>query len=83
MSKNPKVEQAQAERDEAPQYRVTAPSYVAGLLVGPGMDHGDTVFYSGKPGKYLEPLNDAAKKAKADAAKKPAPAKADKADPKA
>lgn len=53
---------------EAPLYRVTAKSYINGLLCGPGTAH-ETVRYDGIPGKHLQPVNDAAKKAKAAAVK--------------
>lgn len=53
---------------DAPEYRVTKLSCINGRLCGPGTKF-PTVRYEGVPGKVLEPLNDAARKAKADAAK--------------
>ena len=52
----------------APEYRVTRLSFFNGRLCGPGTKF-PTVRYEGVPGKALEPLNDAARKAKADAEK--------------
>jgi len=54
---------------DAPLYRVTAKSYINGVICGPGTDV-DTIRYDGIPGKALEPLNDAAKAAKDAAAKR-------------
>lgn len=50
---------------DAPEYRVTKVSFIGGRLVGPGCVT-DVVRYEGVPGKALEPLNDAARKAIAE-----------------
>lgn len=51
---------------ENPRYRVTAESFIHNALVPEGAE----IEFMGQPGSALEPLNDAAKKAKAEAAKK-------------
>lgn len=48
---------------EAPLYRVTAKSYIDGVLCGPGTDN-DTIRYNGIPGKHLVPMNEPAVAAK-------------------
>lgn len=53
---------------DAPEYRVLKLSCINGRLVGPGTKF-PTVRYEGVPGQHLEPLNDAARKAKAEAEK--------------
>lgn len=53
---------------DAPEYRVTKLSCINGRLCGPGTKF-PTVRFEGVPGSALEPLNDPARKAKADAAK--------------
>lgn len=60
---------------DAPLYRVTAKSYINGVICGPGTGV-ENVRYEGIPGKALEPLNEAAKAAKdAVAKRKPVTAK--------
>lgn len=51
---------------ENPRYRVTAESFIHNALVPEGAE----IEFLGQPGSALEPLNDAAKKAKAEATKK-------------
>ena len=70
----PKKDVVQEANDPSvPQYRVTGARH---YINGRRYDVGSTVFYSGKPGSGLVPLNDAAKKAAAKPESKPAAQKA-------
>lgn len=54
------------------RYKVTARSYIDGVIVGPGEANGDIVDYDGLPGSTLQPLNAEALKRKQEWAAKEA-----------